>query len=114
MRGRGGGVCRVGDQLNGHHRRFGFPLVAVPVDAARVWTYYRDGDATALSQAIGPAPAYPHAAELTAHLEALLDRSRSGHPRHLDSLLPRLQSECATPQPLAELRAACSRAQDRW
>ena len=89
-------------------------LFRVPVDAARVWSYYRDGDAAALQAALGPAPAWPHAAEFTAHLEALLDRSRSGHARHLDSLLPRLQSECATPQPLADRVAACSRAQDRW
>ncbi|MEO7151153.1 MAG: helicase, partial [Burkholderiaceae bacterium] len=89
-------------------------LFRVPVDATHVWAYYRDGDAAALNATIGPAPAYAHAIELAAHLEALLDRSRSGHARHLDSLLPRLQSECATAQPIAELRAACSRAQDRW
>jgi hypothetical protein len=33
---------------------------------------------------------------------------------HLESLLPRLQAECAAPQALAELLAACTRAQDRW
>ena len=41
-------------------------------------------------------------------------RSRSNNPKHLESLLPRLQAECATPQPLADLLTACSRAQDRW
>ena len=57
---------------------------------------------------------YPHAGELVAHLEALVARSRGVKPRHLESLLPRLQAECATPQPLADLKAACTRAQDRW
>ena len=89
-------------------------LFRVPVDAAAVWTCFRDGDVQALQAALGPAPAYPHAGELGAHLQALLARGRSGHPRHLDTLLARLQSECATPQPLADLLAACTRAQDRW
>ena len=89
-------------------------LFRVPVEAAVVWDYYRSGDAAALRAALGTPPAYPHAAELTAHLEALIARSHSNQPRHLDALLPRLQSECATPQPLAELKAACTRAQDRW
>jgi ATP-dependent RNA helicase SUPV3L1/SUV3 len=89
-------------------------LFRVAVDAADVWAFYRTGDHAALLAALGPAPAYPHAAELTAHLEALIKRSRSGKPRHLESLLPRLQSECATPQPLTDLKSACTRAQDRW
>ena len=86
----------------------------VPQDAAPVWAFFRDGDTATLRQALGPVPAYAHAAELTAHLEGLIARSHSNSARHLDSLLPRLQSECATPQSLAELKAACSRAQDRW
>ena len=89
-------------------------LFRVPVDASAVWAFYRNGDKPALLAAIGAPPPYPHAAGLSAHLETLIARSRADKPRHLDSLLPRLQSECATPQPFSELRAACSRAQDRW
>jgi ATP-dependent RNA helicase SUPV3L1/SUV3 len=89
-------------------------LFRVPVDATAVWAFYRDGDKGALLAALGTPPPYPFAAELVAHLDALLARSRSHKPQHLDTLLPRLQSECATPQPLPELKAACTRAQDRW
>jgi ATP-dependent RNA helicase SUPV3L1/SUV3 len=89
-------------------------LFRVPVDADAVWAFYRSGDAAALRAALGAAPPYPHAAELTAHLESLIERSRHYKPQHVGTLLPRLQSECATPQPLAELKTACSRAQDRW
>ncbi len=89
-------------------------LFRVPVVADAVWTFYRDGDKAALLAALGPVPPYPHAAELIAHLDALVARSRDHHPRRMELLLPRLQSECATPQPLAELMAACSRAQERW
>jgi ATP-dependent RNA helicase SUPV3L1/SUV3 len=92
-------------------------LFRVEIDAAPVWAYFRDGDKTALLAALGAPPAYPHAAELLAELDALVARSREGHARHLDSLLPRLQAECALPQLTAdfgELKAACARAQDRW
>ncbi len=89
-------------------------LFRVPVDAAAVWAFYRSGDATALLAALGAPSQYPHASELVAHLEALLARSRGVKPEHLESLLPRLQSECATPQPLADLKGACTRAQERW
>jgi ATP-dependent RNA helicase SUPV3L1/SUV3 len=89
-------------------------LFRVPVDAGAVWTFYRNGDKPALLAALGAPPPYPQAAELSAHLETLIARSRADKPRHLESLLPRLQSECATPQPFNELKAACSRAQDRW
>ncbi|HEY4066946.1 MAG TPA: helicase, partial [Burkholderiaceae bacterium] len=89
-------------------------LFRVPVDAMAIWSFYRTGDKPALLAALGAPPPYPHAAELTAHLESLVARSRADKPKHLDSLLPRLQSECATPQPFAELKAACTRAQDRW
>jgi ATP-dependent RNA helicase SUPV3L1/SUV3 len=89
-------------------------LFRAPVEPAAVWAFFRDGDATALRTALGEPPAYPFAAELSAHLDALVERSQSYKPRHLDSLLPRLQSECARPQPLAALKAACTRAQDRW
>jgi ATP-dependent RNA helicase SUPV3L1/SUV3 len=91
-----------------------------PVDAGPVWDFYRSGDKAALLAALGPVPAHPHAAELTAHLAALVARSNAYQPRRLDSLLARLQAECAVPQavagpqPLAELKAACTRAQDRW
>lgn len=83
-------------------------------DTAPVWEFYRSGDLAALQAAVGPQPAYAHAGELLAHLESLLARSEAGHPEHLDSLLPRFEAECATPQSLAELKAACIRAQDRW
>ncbi len=89
-------------------------LFRVPIDSAAVWTFFRDGDLGALQATLGPPPDYPHAAELQTHLEALLARAHSGHPRQLESLLARLQSECATAQPIAELMAACTRAQDRW
>ena len=89
-------------------------LFRVPVVADAVWAFYRDGDKATLLAALGPVPPYPHAAELIAHLDALVARSRDHHPRRMELLLPRLHSECATPQPLAELMAACSRAQERW
>jgi ATP-dependent RNA helicase SUPV3L1/SUV3 len=89
-------------------------LFRVPVDADAVWAFYRSGDKPALLAALGTPPAYPHAKELTAYLDALVARSRSNKPRHIESLLPRLQSECATPQPFNELKIACTRAQDRW
>jgi ATP-dependent RNA helicase SUPV3L1/SUV3 len=89
-------------------------LFRVPVDADAVWAFYRDGDAAALLAALGPAPQHPQAAELSAHLEALVAKSRQFKARHLESLLPRLQSECGAPQPLEVMLAACSRAQERW
>jgi ATP-dependent RNA helicase SUPV3L1/SUV3 len=92
-------------------------LFRVPVEPAAVWAYYRTGDKEALLAALGPPSAYPHAAELTEHLDDLVDRSWHHKPNHLDSLLPRLQAECAQPQATAtleEFKAACSRAQDRW
>ncbi len=89
-------------------------LYRVAQDATPVWAYFRSGDMAALLATLGTVPPYAHAAEITAHLESLIARSRSNNPRHLDALLPRLQSECATPQSLAELKAACIRAQDRW
>ena len=89
-------------------------LFRVPVDADAVFAFYRTGDRDALLAALGKPPAYPHAAELIAYLETLIARSREHKPKHLESLLPRLQSECATPQTFDELKVACSRAQDRW
>ncbi len=90
--------------------------VAFRVDLAAdpVWAFYRSGDAAALLQALGGPVPYPHAAELQAHLTRLVARSDALQHAHLPSLLPRLQAECATPQPLADLLAATSRAQDRW
>ncbi len=86
----------------------------VPVDDDAVWAFYRSGDKASLLDALGPMPPYPDAAALAAHLESLVRRSVEFSPAHLDSLLPRLQAECARPLPVAELSAACSRAQDRW
>jgi ATP-dependent RNA helicase SUPV3L1/SUV3 len=85
-----------------------------PVDAEAVWDFYRSGDLDALRRALGEPPPYPHAQALARHLAGLVARAESGHPQHLDSLLPRLQAECARPQSFAELEAATSRAQDRW
>jgi ATP-dependent RNA helicase SUPV3L1/SUV3 len=89
-------------------------LFRVPVPADAVWAFFRDGDAAALKAALGPAPQHPQAAEIRAHLESLLARSRALSAQHLPSLLPRLQAECSTPLAWPELKAACSRAQDRW
>jgi ATP-dependent RNA helicase SUPV3L1/SUV3 len=89
-------------------------IFRVPADAESVWAYHRSGDHAALLAALGAPQPYPHAGELVAALEALLAASRQRHPQHLASLLPALQAECATPQPLAELQAACTRAQARW
>jgi len=84
-------------------------------DAAPVWHFYRSGDLQALLAALGAPPPYAHAAELQLHLQALVARSEAhSGSKHLDSLLPRLQTECATAQPLPALRAACTRAQERW
>jgi ATP-dependent RNA helicase SUPV3L1/SUV3 len=89
-------------------------LFRVPVSADAVWAFFRNGDAPALQAALGPAPQHPDAAAIRAHLESLLERSRALSAQHLASLLPRLQAECTTPLALQELKAACSRAQDRW
>ncbi|MBX3622854.1 MAG: helicase [Rhizobacter sp.] len=92
-------------------------LFRVPVEAEPVWAYYRHGDEAALRQALGPVPPYPHAAALKAWLDQLVDRSRAHSPAHLDSLLPRLQSECALLSSTADLgvlQAACARVQERW
>jgi ATP-dependent RNA helicase SUPV3L1/SUV3 len=85
-----------------------------PVAAAPVWDYYRTGDLDAFKAALGAAPPYPDAAELVAHLEALVARAESGHSEHVASLVQRLQAETARPQPFAELKASTVRAQDRW
>ena len=89
-------------------------LFHVSVAGDPVWAYYRSGDSAALLESLGRPPAYPHAVEMATYLDGLVARSRAFKPHHLDSLLPRLQAECATPQPLADLKAACLRAQDRW
>ncbi len=86
----------------------------VPIDPNLVWDFFRTGDNAALLAELKAASAYAHAAELGEHLENLVSRSSAYKARHLDSLLPRLQAECATPQPWADLKAACTRAQDRW
>lgn len=86
----------------------------VPVDAAPVWAFYRSGDLAALRAALGPTPALPQAAEVQSHLAQLVARSHAYQPRRLDELRPRLQTECAIVMPTPELKAACTRAQDRW
>ncbi|MCY7316366.1 MAG: helicase [Rubrivivax sp.] len=86
----------------------------VDAEADAIWAFYRSGDVPALQAALGAPPPYPHADELRAHLGRLLVRSEALQPQQLASLLLRLQAECTTPQPLADLLAACSRAQDRW
>jgi ATP-dependent RNA helicase SUPV3L1/SUV3 len=89
-------------------------LFRLPVGPEAVWAFYRSGDLGELHAALGAPQPYPHAAELVPHLESLLARSRAFKPHHLASLLPALQAECATPQPLPVLMTACSRAQERW
>jgi ATP-dependent RNA helicase SUPV3L1/SUV3 len=86
----------------------------LPVEAAPIWAFYRDGDKAALQQALGPEPAYPHAAELQAHLAALLAQGLARNARQIESLLPGLLAECATPQDLTLLTAGCTRALERW
>jgi ATP-dependent RNA helicase SUPV3L1/SUV3 len=89
-------------------------LYRAAVDGDSVWAFFRTGDQDALRAALGEPAPYPFADELRDHLDQLVARSRSYKPRHLASLRPRLQSECARPQPLPALKAACTRAQDRW
>ncbi len=85
-----------------------------PLDAAPVWRFYRDGDKAALLLALRDVPDYPHAAALQAALDTLVEQAGHINPGRIDSLLPGLQAECSTPQPLEGLRAACTRALDRW
>ncbi|HEV6964169.1 helicase-related protein [Roseateles sp.] len=87
----------------------------VPVPEAPVWAFFRDGDAAALRHALGQPPAYSYTAELTLHLNHLVARSEAlGDAGQLASLLPRLQAECGVPMPYEDLKAALTRAQDRW
>ena len=87
----------------------------VPVDEAPIWAFLRDGELPALRRALGQMPPYSHPAELTLHLNHLVARSEAmGHPSLMGSLLPRLQAECSAPMPFEELKAALTRAQDRW
>ncbi len=86
--------------------------LAVPAEP--VWAYYRDGDKRALLGGIAGNAVWPHAAELAAHIDNLAERSEWCDAKAMDSLLPRLQAECLRPQSLPDLKAACTRAQDRW
>lgn len=88
----------------------------VPIEAEVAWAFHRDGDLDALCAALGGAhpPPHPHAEAIRAHVEHLVARSQAYQPKRLDSLLPRLAAECAQPQSLESLKAALTRAQDRW
>jgi ATP-dependent RNA helicase SUPV3L1/SUV3 len=87
----------------------------VPVPEAPIWAFFRDGDPGALRHALGQAPEYSFTAELALHLNHLVSRSEAlGHESQLASLLPRLQAECSVPMPFEDLKAALTRAQDRW
>ncbi|MEX8498868.1 helicase-related protein [Leptothrix ochracea] len=86
----------------------------VRLDESAIWAFFRHGDLAALQASFGSAPAYPHAQELSAHLETLVERASSRNPEHLSSLLPALQSECALMQDFASLKHACLRALERW
>lgn len=90
--------------------------IAFRVDLAvePVWAFFRTGDVAALQGALGPVPLHPQREAVMAHLHRLGARSQALASQHLASLLPRLQAECAQPQPVEELLAACTRAQDRW
>jgi ATP-dependent RNA helicase SUPV3L1/SUV3 len=113
-----GWMRQASDVLNLSEPGWRVPVVfRTPANDAAVYDFLRTGDRAALEAALGVPPPYPHAAELQAHLESLLERSRWHAARHLDSLLPRLQAECATPATTADvaaLKAACTRVQDRW
>jgi ATP-dependent RNA helicase SUPV3L1/SUV3 len=85
-----------------------------PVDDDVVWAFFRTGDKSALRLALGTPPPWPDADALAAHVDHLLRRSEAFAPAQLDQLLARLQAECAEPRPLAELKTACTRVQDRW
>ncbi len=86
----------------------------MPLDGAAVWRFFRDGDRAALQQALADRPVYPHAAALQATLDKLVEQAGHINPARIASLLPGLQSECATPQPIDSLQAACTRALERW
>ena len=87
----------------------------MPVPEGPVWAFFRDGDAAALRHNLGQAPKYSYTAELTLHLNHLVARSEAmGDSAQLASLLPRLQAECSVPMPYEDLKAALTRAQDRW
>jgi len=88
----------------------------VPVDAGLAWAFHRTGEVDALRAALGgdAAPQHPQAAAIRAHLEHLVARSQAYQPRRLDSLFPRLAAECAQPRALDALKAALTKAQDRW
>jgi ATP-dependent RNA helicase SUPV3L1/SUV3 len=125
----GAGVARHGAQwsrlithaLSLQHSGWKVPvLYRVPVPAEPVWAFHRTGDGAALMAALGAPPLYAYAAPLIEHLNTLVVRSLGHKPKHIDSLLPRLQAEVATPKALVsetawlDLQAATSRAQDRW
>ncbi|MEE8616481.1 MAG: helicase, partial [Roseateles sp.] len=87
----------------------------VPVPEAPIWAFFRDGDQAALRHALGQAPEYSYTAELALHLNHLVARSEAlADSAQLASLLPRLQAECGVPMPFEDLKAALTRAQDRW
>ena len=86
----------------------------VPLDDAPVWRFYRDGDREALQAALLQDSPWPHVEALRETLDTLISQAGDINPGRIDSLLPGLQSECATPQSLDQLSAACARALDRW
>ena len=86
----------------------------LPLDAAAVWRFYRDADQAALLTVLQHIAPWPHAAALQTTLDGLVEQAGHINPGRIDSLLPGLQAECSTPQSLEALRAACTRALDRW
>ena len=86
----------------------------IPLEPAAVWQFFRDGDQAALKLALRHTPDWPHATALQTTLDKLVDQAGNINPGRIESLLPGLQAECATPQGLAELTTACNRALDRW
>lgn len=84
------------------------------VPAAAVWDFFRTGDRPALVRALSALPGHPQAAELTAQLDALVERAQAFADDQLGSLEPALQAECAQPQAAETLIAACQRAFERW
>ena len=75
----------------------------IPVEAAPVWRFFRDGDKALLQDTLTHQPDWPHAAELQATLDGLVEQAGHINPGRIESLLPDLQSECATPQSLDPL-----------
>ncbi|AKJ29169.1 helicase-related protein [Caldimonas brevitalea] len=86
----------------------------LPVDAAPIWAFYRSGDLKDLQAVLSHRADYAHAEALKAHLDSLLAQARGQSEQQLPSLLAGWRVACSKPQPLDALKAACTRAYERW